>query len=70
MMMLIHRICMAFSGLGKFISVAKEISVSAAMLLQGAVGREVMEKAFRFCIGVRQNSYSLRLPRRWFEHRD
>lgn len=33
MMMLIHRICMAFSGLGKFISVAREMSVRAAMLL-------------------------------------
>lgn len=33
MMMLIHRICMAFRGLGKFISVAREMSVSAAMLL-------------------------------------
>lgn len=33
MMMLIHRICMAFSGLGNFMSVAKEMSVSAAMLL-------------------------------------
>ncbi len=34
MMMLIHRICMAFSGLGKFISVAKEMSVRAAILLE------------------------------------
>lgn len=34
MMMLIHRICMAFSGLGKFISVANEMSVKAAMLLR------------------------------------
>lgn len=33
MMMLIHRICMAFRGLGKFISVAREMSVRAAMLL-------------------------------------
>lgn len=36
MMMLIHRICMAFSGLGKFISVAREMSVSAAMLLNAS----------------------------------
>ena len=34
MMMLIHRICIAFSGLGKFISVAREMSVNAAMLLE------------------------------------
>lgn len=40
MMMLIHRICMAFSGLGKFISVAKEMSVRAAILLQTSRGRE------------------------------
>lgn len=33
MMMLIHRICMALSGLGKFISVAREMSVNAAILL-------------------------------------
>lgn len=39
MMMLIHRICMAFSGLGKFISVAKEMRVSAAMLLVNSRGR-------------------------------
>lgn len=38
MMMLIHRICMAFRGLGKFISVAKEMSVSAAMLLTTSRG--------------------------------
>ena len=37
MMMLIHRICMAFSGLGKFISVAREMSVRAAMLLWAGV---------------------------------
>lgn len=40
MMMLIHRICMAFSGLGKFISVAKEMSVRAAMLLKTSGERE------------------------------
>lgn len=40
MIMLIHRICMAFSGLGKFISVAKEMSVRAAILLQASRGRE------------------------------
>lgn len=40
MMMLIHRICMAFSGLGKFISVAKEMSVRAAMLLETSRGRQ------------------------------
>lgn len=34
MMMLIHRICIAFRGFGKFISVAKEMRVSAAMLLE------------------------------------
>lgn len=39
MMMLIHRICMALSGLGKFISVTKEMSVKAAMLLQTSRGR-------------------------------
>lgn len=38
MMMLIHRICMAFSGLGKFISVAKEMSVRAAILLETSRG--------------------------------
>lgn len=40
MMMLIHRICMALSGLGKFINVAREMSVSAAMLLATSRGRE------------------------------
>lgn len=39
MMMLIHRICMALSGLGKFISVAKEMSVRAAMLLEASRGQ-------------------------------
>lgn len=39
MMMLIHRICMALSGLGKFISVAKEMSVRAAMLLKASRGQ-------------------------------
>lgn len=39
MMMLIHRICMALSGLGKFISVATEISVRAAMLLETSRGQ-------------------------------
>lgn len=39
MMMLIHRICMALSGLGKFISVTKEMSVKAAMLLETSRGR-------------------------------
>lgn len=33
MMMLIQRICMAFRGFGKFISVAREMRVRAAMLL-------------------------------------
>lgn len=33
MMILIHKICMALRGLGKFIKVAREIKVSAAMLL-------------------------------------
>lgn len=37
MMMLIHRICMAFRGLGKFISVAREMRVSAAMLLGNTI---------------------------------
>lgn len=40
MMMLIHRICMAFSGLGKFMSVAREMSANAAMLLQTSRGRQ------------------------------
>lgn len=39
MMMLIHRICMALSGLGKFISVTKEMSVRAAMLLETSRAR-------------------------------
>lgn len=36
MIMLIHRICIALSGLGKFISVAREMSVRAAMLLEAS----------------------------------
>lgn len=43
MMMLIHRICMAFSGFGKFISVAREMSVRAAILLQISRGRVSQE---------------------------
>lgn len=39
MMMLIHRICMALSGLGKFISVTTEMRVRAAMLLETSKGR-------------------------------
>lgn len=39
MMMLIQRICMAFRGLGKFISVTKEMSVNAAILLDTRRGR-------------------------------
>lgn len=49
MMMLIHRICMAFSGLGKFSSVAREMSVSAAMLLESSRGR-VRSAAVRQCL--------------------
>lgn len=33
MIMLIHKICMALRGLGKFINVANEINVNAAILL-------------------------------------
>lgn len=50
MMMLIQRICMAFSGLGKFISVAKEMSVSAAMLLQASRG--VYQNTFCFTVNI------------------
>jgi len=32
-MILIHKICMALRGLGKFINVASEIKVNAAILL-------------------------------------
>lgn len=39
MMMLIQRICMAFRGLGKFISVTTEMRVNAAMLLRTRRGR-------------------------------
>lgn len=33
MIILIHKICMALRGLGKFINVASEIKVNAAILL-------------------------------------
>lgn len=49
MMMLIHRICMAFSGLGKFISVAREMSVRAAILLQTSRGRVRQETVGVLC---------------------
>jgi len=37
MMMLIHRICIAFSGFGSCITVDRVISVNAAILLQFTV---------------------------------
>lgn len=46
MIMLIHRICMALSGLGKFISVAREMSVRAAMLLEASRGQSGLTTVF------------------------
>lgn len=52
MIMLIHKICMALRGLGKFINVANEINVSAAILLLGKVVLYSCQqgKVYRFCL--------------------
>lgn len=53
MMMLIQRICMAFRGLGKFISVAREMRVRAAMLLK----EEIISAVFITWMSILLNIY-------------
>lgn len=54
-MMLIQRICMAFRGLGKFISVAREMRVRAAILLK----EEIILTVFITWMSILLNIYTV-----------